>query len=623
MPRWEGAPSVLVYPALVRTRSFVLLGCLVGAAACSPKAPASSLAAPPPPHVFDKASVADVIARVTAIRHLDQRRAISVARMSSDAFFEAFLESTTPSTASEERREGFMVGFDFTADPASRGALPTRDQVLKAFYGGYYDPRADRIFLPRSDITSDDEWVATRSKLAHEVEHALQAQHFAAPDQPLAEPIAWTSLLEGDAKFVEIAYVASVNGQTLSRALRHQRDRTEGAPIEAFMPNDAADVLRAVLPIDGQHLAFPYRAGLRFVTDLYRAGGLDLVDQAFATPPTTTEQILHPEAFLRGEVPRTIARPAAPPGDELVARGVLGELDTRILLGRCHPYGDAEFGAAGWNGDRFAVFAAPDRSLDVAWISAWDTERDAEEFESLVSADACWKDNALAAGTGTIAAKHATLRSGAVVAFMRGERASEEGARALLELVGPAPERVVLSSATIPPLRPLLAPRKGQVDSPRYRSAWLGLHAEAPPRFEARPGSVNVETEIVAIRGHSSANVAVLPRIFDDAQNEIVLADHEEALREWATARGLAPRRIGGGLVEAPLGRGIDRWYRLDGSTWSAGVVLIPICGAAASLRFTIVVGDDADRGAIDAWIQSFRRTSDERPPACEYFDPT
>ena len=37
--------------------------------------------------------------------------------------------------------------------------------------------------------------------------------------------------------------------------------------------------------------------------------------------------------------------------------------------------------AAGWDGDRYAVFEGPDDRLGLVWLSTWDSEKDAREFQ--------------------------------------------------------------------------------------------------------------------------------------------------------------------------------------------------------------------------------------------------
>ena len=36
--------------------------------------------------------------------------------------------------------------------------------------------------------------------------------------------------------------------------------------------------------------------------------------------------------------------------------------------------------AAGWDGDRYAVFEGPDQKLGLVWLSTWDSEDEAREF---------------------------------------------------------------------------------------------------------------------------------------------------------------------------------------------------------------------------------------------------
>ena len=36
--------------------------------------------------------------------------------------------------------------------------------------------------------------------------------------------------------------------------------------------------------------------------------------------------------------------------------------------------------AAGWDGDRYAVFEGPKNALGLVWFSTWDSEDDAREF---------------------------------------------------------------------------------------------------------------------------------------------------------------------------------------------------------------------------------------------------
>jgi hypothetical protein len=47
-----------------------------------------------------------------------------------------------------------------------------------------------------------------------------------------------------------------------------------------------------------RYFNFPYTAGLDFVRTLYNRGGFAAVDQAYARPPASTFEIMHPQAYL-------------------------------------------------------------------------------------------------------------------------------------------------------------------------------------------------------------------------------------------------------------------------------------------------------------------------------------
>ena len=59
-----------------------------------------------------------------------------------------------------------------------------------------------------------------------------------------------------------------------------------------------------------------------------------------------------------------------------LGRNVVGEMQLAVLLRR-HGGKPA---AAGWDGDRYAVFEGPEGKLGLAWLSTWDSEDDAREF---------------------------------------------------------------------------------------------------------------------------------------------------------------------------------------------------------------------------------------------------
>ena len=128
-------------------------------------------------------------------------------------------------------------------------------------------------------------------------------------------------------------------------------------------------------------LVFPYTQGETFVNRLLElgAGGWSVVDTALRDrPPASTEQVMHPQAYVDADQPRRVR--IAPPGGgwRVLRGGTLGEWTTGKLLARAG--GTAwTAAAAGWGGDRYALLGrGADRALVVRWV--WDTPGDEREF---------------------------------------------------------------------------------------------------------------------------------------------------------------------------------------------------------------------------------------------------
>ncbi len=136
--------------------------------------------------------------------------------------------------------------------------------------------------------------------------------------------------------------------------------------------------LRTAPPIIAESMIFPYLRGMVFCAALANDGGWKSVDEAYRNPPVSTEQIIHPEKFhAKLDLPMIVELGELKPGApwKELGRNVLGELQTSIMLGR-----SGAKAAAGWDGDRYAVFEAPGEKLALVWLSTWDTEDDAKEF---------------------------------------------------------------------------------------------------------------------------------------------------------------------------------------------------------------------------------------------------
>ena len=148
-----------------------------------------------------------------------------------------------------------------------------------------------------------------------------------------------------------------------------------------MMVAGSGKAMRDAPPVLAETLIFPYARGVVFAAHLTNAGGWAALDRAYANPPLSTEQVLHPEKYLDGtkaDPPTSVDLGELKPGDDWkeVTRDVMGELVTGIML---RGYGGRS-AAAGWDGDAAVVFEGADDKLGLVWLSTWDTEQDAREF---------------------------------------------------------------------------------------------------------------------------------------------------------------------------------------------------------------------------------------------------
>jgi hypothetical protein len=262
-------------------------------------------------------------------------------------------------------------------------------KLLGSQVAGFYDPdTSSLVVLARTGALGPIE----RVTMAHELTHMLQDQHF---DLVKLESRGVASGLIREAQDKSdrhLGLLALTEGDaTLVMSLWAQEHLTtaEILGLGAATDPESLAILNAMPLILRETLLYPYAAGLQFVFGLQRSGGWAAVDAAFAKPPDSTEQVLHPEKYTSREDPIAVDMP----GDVAARLGsgwkvgledTFGEFDTRLWLQDAGglPAVEAASGAAGWGGDRIALLEGPAGAWAIAWKTAWDSPAEAEEFES-------------------------------------------------------------------------------------------------------------------------------------------------------------------------------------------------------------------------------------------------
>ncbi len=284
----------------------------------------------------------------------------------------------------EENREDIALADGIYTTLGILDAEADLFELLVSLYSssvlGFFDADEDKIYV----VDNDDD-VSPRDILtyAHEYAHALQHRNFdlkdaldALDDADSDRTLAYRGLVEGDATIVEVLYFNyELTGEQQQEA--RQESTSSDDPFA-----DAPQLVR-------DSLLFPYTRGFEFTVQLFQqAGGWEIIDNAFANPPVSTEQVLHVDKFLDNETPVPVVLPslAAALGGAWSEAGqdTLGEFlisSYLAMVGEEDATAEsAASSAAGWGGDRLVLWQHEDGGLVLAWRLVWDTEDDAAEF---------------------------------------------------------------------------------------------------------------------------------------------------------------------------------------------------------------------------------------------------
>ena len=125
---------------------------------------------------------------------------------------------------------------------------------------------------------------------------------------------------------------------------------------------------------------------MMWVAQVYKQGGWESVSAAYKNLPKSSEQILHAEKYAADEAPQKVSvrdlSASLGRGWRMADNDVQGEWGCYILLDEFLQAIDvSKRAAAGWGGDRYALFVGPQKTdAVVALKTVWDTEADAREF---------------------------------------------------------------------------------------------------------------------------------------------------------------------------------------------------------------------------------------------------
>jgi hypothetical protein len=315
------------------------------------------------------------------LRGLDELQAVSRSLMTRDGLGtyleQQFEDDYPPDEVAADIR--VLAAFEFVPpDFDLQGLLLEMysTQIL-----GLYDDEEEILYVVVDDggAAVGDLDLMDRLTFAHEYTHSLQDAHFELDtfiDEDSLnddEILARMSLVEGDATLAMTEYLLAHRDEITPEDMDELQGGGDQSSI-ATLANAPAIIIET--------FEFPYSQGSEFVAALLEAGW-DAVDAAFSDPPRSTEQILHPEKYFAGDEPQIISLPPLTDtlgtGWHLVDTETLGEFQTRLYLEERVDPATAAQASAGWDADRYALYAKDDSDL-LVFATEWDTRRDRREF---------------------------------------------------------------------------------------------------------------------------------------------------------------------------------------------------------------------------------------------------
>ncbi len=241
---------------------------------------------------------------------------------------------------------------------------------------GFFDPELNELYVvdnDSSELSPQDHLTYT-----HEFVHALQQQHFDIGGVLDSDEVqdnsdraaAYRALVEGDATLLETIYM-------------FQNMTAEEQAIAQDLGVDLSSFFAAPHMVQRTFL-FPYLEGAQFVLEVFVDTGWKGVNALYERAPVSTEQILHPAKYHSGEAPIDVDLPGFEDvlgqGWAELQRDTFGEFSLAAYLEDRLPSDQAAIAAAGWGGDRFALYVGPEDASLLVHRLAWDTVGDAAEF---------------------------------------------------------------------------------------------------------------------------------------------------------------------------------------------------------------------------------------------------
>jgi hypothetical protein len=329
--------------------------CLAVSSAAAQQSPGGSAASNVPANADFLRDADDVMAEMSKLLSLPVREPLKRSVRTKEEIREYLLRSSREDRDDAKRHADVRMMEALGLLPKNYPLEQKLIELLTQQIAGVYDPKEREFF-----ISETTEPVEERVVMAHELTHALEDQNFHVERWEKAAKgnddalLARQAVLEGSAMIGMIDYLLRDTGTSFS-------DLGKFDPSLLLGDVEGNEELNGVPLVLKDQLLFPYLAGAAFSAKALEAGGgWPGLHTIFEKPPASTQQIMHPELYLRGVQPEAVHLPAfgglVPRGWKKLDENVMGEFGLHQMFKQFLGKQRADELAASWSGDRYAIW---------------------------------------------------------------------------------------------------------------------------------------------------------------------------------------------------------------------------------------------------------------------------
>ncbi len=344
----------------------------------------SALAQQKPANLFQE--VDEMTSALSQITGWPVKRKIPAKIITKDEFRHQVESRMKGSSTNKELRAEELTLKMFGFIPQDFNLAKETVDLVSEQAAAFYDYSKKRLFV----LDSTSEGTEQRVALVHELAHALADQqhplgkylHKGSPDDDAST--AREAVMEGQATWLTWAYVSKRNGgkAEVSQEMIEKLTDNSGAGGTDF-PVFSKEPLYL-----RESLVFPYDEGMKFQDAVYKRLGKKSFDELFNRPPRSTQQILHPAAYIQDEKP---AEPEPPALDKEIVKqfhllndGSVGEFDHSMLLRQFVGEKEGRTAARAWRGGAFRLYENRHEKYSVlTYASEWSSPDAARHFFTL------------------------------------------------------------------------------------------------------------------------------------------------------------------------------------------------------------------------------------------------